>query len=261
MYWFGELGVIMILADVIAADAEMKLSIAKDGCSDRCGNVSIPFPFGTTEGCYLNDDFRINCSQTAGGETVPFLRVSNIVVTSISVESGQLKVMQLVASHCYSLNGTLISSNVPSITLSKFAVSSAANKFFVVGCDTTGSISGQRRVVPRRPFRTGCTATCSGGDDVENGTCTGLGCCAASIPRNVRLIKLSLGSSNEYKSVSNFSSCGYAFVTEESSFGFSLEKLSSLKEVKILPMVVDFAIGDGNCIRRPELLLVMAAQV
>ena len=36
--------------------------MAMPGCKDTCGNVSIPYPFGMTAGCYLNDWFKIVCT-------------------------------------------------------------------------------------------------------------------------------------------------------------------------------------------------------
>ena len=40
--------------------------MARPGCKDICGNVSIPYPFGMTADCYLNDWFKINCSTGNG---------------------------------------------------------------------------------------------------------------------------------------------------------------------------------------------------
>uniref|UniRef100_A0A2N9H449 Protein kinase domain-containing protein n=1 Tax=Fagus sylvatica TaxID=28930 RepID=A0A2N9H449_FAGSY len=33
-------------------------------CDDQCGNVTIPYPFGTREGCYMNETFLITCNRT-----------------------------------------------------------------------------------------------------------------------------------------------------------------------------------------------------
>ncbi|KAK7840738.1 wall-associated receptor kinase-like 9 [Quercus suber] len=55
---------------------------AKDGCEDHCGDVGIPYPFGTREGCYANDSFLITCNHTYN-PPLAFLTDGNINVTDI----------------------------------------------------------------------------------------------------------------------------------------------------------------------------------
>jgi hypothetical protein len=46
----GKLLQIIVLISYAAA-----ASMAKPGCHSKCGDVEIPFPFGFTEGCYLDE--------------------------------------------------------------------------------------------------------------------------------------------------------------------------------------------------------------
>jgi hypothetical protein len=46
----------VLLAAVTAATG---FPIAKPECQDRCGNVSIPYPFGTRKDCYYDPQFLI----------------------------------------------------------------------------------------------------------------------------------------------------------------------------------------------------------
>ncbi|KAF2291301.1 hypothetical protein GH714_022360 [Hevea brasiliensis] len=52
---------LFLVAVALAASAETPRATAQamPGCPDLCGGLSIPFPFGTKEGCYLNKDFLI----------------------------------------------------------------------------------------------------------------------------------------------------------------------------------------------------------
>lgn len=82
---------------------------------------------------------------------------------------------------------------------------------------------------------------------MENGTCTGLGCCQTSIPKNVSRVDVSLRSDHKYRDVWNFSGCGYAFVVEKTAFTFYPQNISSLRHVENLPMVLDWTIGKRTC--------------
>ncbi|PIN17399.1 Serine/threonine protein kinase [Handroanthus impetiginosus] len=236
---------------VIIASSKSSLSatppnfpIAKPNCNDRCGNLSIPYPFGTTPDCYQSDSFFITCNDTFNPPQA-FWDNSSIEVTDISLD-GQVKVLQFIGQDCYNQNTTSASYNDPSIHLATyFTVNNTANKFTVIGCDTYGYISGQ--LLHDRNYTTGCTAMCNAKDDLIEGSCTGLGCCQTPIPKQVWSVELSLYSYENYSNVWSFDNCGYAFFVEESAFTFSPENLNNLRNVKKLPMVVDWAIGNGTC--------------
>ena len=103
-------------------------------CINSCGSLNIPYPFGTSEGCYLDESFLITCNNTF--ETPrPFLRRGNITVLNISLD-GELRVSTFVAHDCYNESGLLFSDRLSELTLSKFPISYTKNKFTAVGCDT-----------------------------------------------------------------------------------------------------------------------------
>ncbi|PIN12513.1 Serine/threonine protein kinase [Handroanthus impetiginosus] len=217
--------------------------IAKPNCTDRCGNLSIPYPFGTTPECYHNYSFFVTCNQTFNPPK-PFLWNSSIEITDIS-RDGQLRILQFIAHDCYSRNGTRVFSNSPWIYFPRsLTVNNTANKITIIGCDTLGFILGRRL---NRNYTTGCAAMCDAKDDLIEGSCTGLGCCQTSIPKQVWRVELTLRSFSNFSKVSSFNNCSYAFLVEESAFRFSPENLTSLRNVEKLPMVVDWAIGNGTC--------------
>ncbi|KAM5587510.1 hypothetical protein ABKV19_006114 [Rosa sericea] len=65
----------------IAAPAQ-----ALPGCSDKCGDLAVPFPFGMEEGCYLREEFSINCSYTTQPPTA--YNRDNYIVTNIFLVDG-----------------------------------------------------------------------------------------------------------------------------------------------------------------------------
>ncbi|KAL8467309.1 hypothetical protein ACS0TY_036144 [Phlomoides rotata] len=265
---------------VIILTTSSSVAAAPLNCSDQCGDVSIPFPFGTTEGCYLSEKFFINCTRwpdirekfrKVPKSSKPFVPHSRIEIMNISLD-GQLTVLQPIAYRCpgrqvctclpnhigshkvgrganeitRSSKCTCKDDEVQSwINLESFTVNNTANKFTVVGCDTTGMVSGKLR--GDRNYTTGCISMCSSKADLENGTCNGLGCCQASFPKHIQRVDLRLTSEHNYTYVKDFNECGFAFVVEKTAFNFLSNNLTSLKNVVRLPMVVDWGVGNGTC--------------
>ncbi|GLT38235.1 hypothetical protein SLA2020_124960 [Shorea laevis] len=52
--------------------------IAKRGCPDHCGNISLPYPFGIGANCYMNKGFEVSCSKTDDPPT--------LLITSLRIE-------------------------------------------------------------------------------------------------------------------------------------------------------------------------------
>ncbi|KAL8059894.1 hypothetical protein ABFX02_03G116500 [Erythranthe guttata] len=212
-------------------------------CTASCGGVAIPYPFGTTENCYQHKSFHVTCNTTLRPHKL-FLAGSEIQITNITLD-GQIKVLQFITHDCYDRSGTGVFSNIPVIELPiHLTVNNKVNKFTVVGCDSYGYVSGNRL---NGRYTTGCIAKCESLKDLEEGSCTGSGCCQTSIPDDVWSVFLELGSFGNYINVSDFNNCGHAFLVEESAFNFSLDSLTTLRNVEKLPLVVDWAIGNGTC--------------
>lgn len=48
-------------AATIAEANQTILPQALPGCLDHCGNLTIPYPFGIGDGCYLRTEFKTSC--------------------------------------------------------------------------------------------------------------------------------------------------------------------------------------------------------
>ncbi|KAL8171702.1 hypothetical protein V2J09_023506 [Rumex salicifolius] len=63
-FFFAVACIVIALTRVIlcVCNTASGYELSLPGCPRKCGNMSVPYPFGTQEGCYLNDHFFINCT-------------------------------------------------------------------------------------------------------------------------------------------------------------------------------------------------------
>ncbi|XP_057544338.1 putative wall-associated receptor kinase-like 16 [Amaranthus tricolor] len=203
-------------------------SIVKPGCQTKCGNVTVPYPFGIgLDGkCSLDYFYDIECNNFFYDPPKPFIRSGNLEVLDISID-GQLRI-----SNEWSVK---LVANDPIV------LSYTANKLTVIGCDNYAYIVGPN-------FATGCTVGCFNLSDVMNGSCSGIGCCQTSIPKGLKYYEIEvhrLYSGN----VSTLNPNGYAFLGEDDKFSFDISYLSSNfnnQTLKKIPIVIDWFIGQGK---------------
>ncbi|CAK9313555.1 unnamed protein product [Citrullus colocynthis] len=171
---------------VMAATAAVA-SQALPGCDEWCGEVQIPYPFGTREGCYLNETFFIECNTTHYDSPKAFLTGGNVNVTNISI-SGELQILNLMAQDCYPPKiGPDVFSSI-FLHIPGYTISSTKNKFIAIGCDTLGFISGQSK--EDQSFTTACVALCDDISSVKDGACSGNGCCQLEIPSGLNYLEI-----------------------------------------------------------------------
>ncbi|XVE80798.1 hypothetical protein DITRI_Ditri15bG0009100 [Diplodiscus trichospermus] len=214
----------------------------KPGCQSHCGDVSIPYPFGTGgTDCSISRDFFIDCNETVNPPKA-FLRNSNIEVLNISLD-GYLRIPSSVGHRCYDSSGRIYFSN-PWMWLSKFPFSNTKNKFTAIGCDTYAFVKGSLG----QKYSTGCLTFCSNITDVINGSCSGIGCCQAAIPKGVRSYNISFSSENNHSDVLEFNPCSYGFVVEDGAYNFSVSDLNGSNFIdKKFPIILDWTIGAQTC--------------
>jgi hypothetical protein len=255
---------LQIIVIIFATVAVATMAVKRD-CPNKCGDVEIPFPFGMTEGCFLDHGqaFKITCNDT-NDPVQP--KTGNVPVTSISIENHELHVLQWVAQDCYFYNDSnvCIAKNVSeqarcssSSPKSKdpvnsgsslwvggqFTISNSKNKFIVLGCDTKAYLRGYQN---SEAYLIGCSSQCPSLTNVDNGSCSGVGCCEVGFPDGLKNIRMNVNSFDNHSKVMNFNPCGYAFVVEKSEFNFNVAYLQKLPSKK-LPLVLDWTVGNQTC--------------
>ncbi|KAF5467875.1 hypothetical protein F2P56_012085 [Juglans regia] len=218
-------------------------------CNRICGSVNIPYPFGTSEGCYLDKSFLIKCNNSFQPPK-PFLAVDNIEVLNISTDDGELRVSNLVFRSC---EWWPVYDNQPSLrrisallSLSNFSISLEKNSIFAVGCNFFAYISGWQG--QHYTFMSGCTSVCGKSTGLVNGSCSGLGCCHSAIPENATKYNLTVQSIyTNGSSRTSGQSCGLGFIGETQAYTFSTLDFENLMNRETVPLLLDWAIANKKC--------------
>ncbi|KAK1411309.1 hypothetical protein QVD17_37856 [Tagetes erecta] len=224
---------------------------SKPGCPTKCGDVTVPYPFGIGADCFLNISFNLTCNTSIEPPKLSFgdgsIRINNI-------SDLELRISTIVSYNCYDQSGTLVEGYPYAWTRlgsqSGFTFSEK-NMFTVIGCDDFALIARTEE----DDFTSGCFGLCSKAPNVPYGQCSGIGCCQISIPKGLSFYNSTLGTLQNHSDVWSFNKCSYGFLVEENSFKFKgasdlstnysdfLEKIRST-----MPIVLDWVIEpEGNC--------------
>ncbi|KAH6781373.1 hypothetical protein C2S51_006666 [Perilla frutescens var. frutescens] len=246
--------------------------VAKPGCQDRCGNLSIPYPFGVGSGCALDSSFTISCNTFTDPPKAYLSNIFNIQVIEINETYIRVRYPYLISA-CYDLSdyhsGTGLNVTTDSykhsmnVNLSGTPYSlSSWNQLTAIGCDDVvlqpnGSyVSG------------GCSAVCTDKNDTGgvgycpyNATSLGNGCCQAYISSGTTFLRAQLIDLSGKFVRRKLFPCSYAFVMErrdsnETVFSYPLYYLDNSSTLlndnwastTRLPVVrLDWKIGAENC--------------
>ncbi|XP_023738310.1 wall-associated receptor kinase-like 1 [Lactuca sativa] len=146
--------------------------ISKKGCNDRCGEISIPYPFGIGTNCSLNKWYNIDCNSST-----PYLSALNNteflnVNSEDSYRSGAVTVKVSMTFDCMRSvqhSTPVVSNNSP------FYISTSANKLFVEGCGINADVMVKKTIVAS------CSTICRNDTVSDRNNCFGIGCCQATI--------------------------------------------------------------------------------
>ncbi|WVZ73206.1 hypothetical protein U9M48_021547 [Paspalum notatum var. saurae] len=258
------IAVVLLLSHLLApASAQLQplAGVARPGCRDRCGNITVPYPFGIGAGCYRDDGFsgfQLLCDDS---RSPPRLTISdsNYQLASLSLDAGEARIYLNATRQCYKYNDTGIEASIGGRNdyymfptgSSPFYFSSAKNRLVAIGCPTLGYF-----VDTAGYFVSGCTSVCRPSQYIipGQGSCTGVGCCESAIPPgayyyepytlNLRQAALDPVFND------NATTCQYVFLvaTEWFNNSYSDRTFFNRTDDFDVPVVLDWAVRNvGNC--------------
>jgi hypothetical protein len=244
--WVFLLMMSLLLCPVAASTERPDVKPAS--CQDKCGNVSVPYPFGIgEESCAMNDDFFLKCSSNDEGHTE--LLFGTIPVHNISVLEGTITVSIYTAFDCYDETGSSTKSLSHSVTLGSgpFMFSDTRNVFTVIGCDTRAWMTNYDLT-----YGAACLSLCTEYVNISDGNpCSGSGCCQTSIPKGLKSLNISTYSYNNHENISDFNPCGFALLVDRSSLKLSDWPLSRYPENENdayrTDVVIEWVVKNETC--------------
>ncbi|GAB4830677.1 hypothetical protein Ancab_039366, partial [Ancistrocladus abbreviatus] len=187
----------------------------KPGCQCKCGNLTVPYPFGIGPGshCSMIDWYDINCNTSFDP---PKAFLSNEGIEIFEITETQMRVENINLSYtCYGPQRPVNEAAQFRLSSPSYTFSADANRFTVIGCNNYTFF----RELDTDNMIGGCIALCSKEKDLST-SCSGLGCCQTSLPKGLKSFSLIVEAFYNRTNVSDFDECGYAFLGEKDTWNF-----------------------------------------
>ncbi|GJU27006.1 wall-associated receptor kinase 2-like protein [Tanacetum coccineum] len=126
------LHLMVLMMMLLKPTSAVTVAQALPNCPNECGNITIPYPFGTKEGCYLSKLFQVDCKNLQIWNTTFKLQEIRL--------DGHIRGLLPMAHRCYNDQRKVTSKSEPRINLSRFPISSIRNMLTAVGCDARADI-------------------------------------------------------------------------------------------------------------------------
>ena len=247
----------LLLLAVAYGLAEGAPPMAKHNCRDRCGNVSIPYPFGIGSNCFMHKSYEIVCNESgvaAAAKAFLVLPKIRVEVLEINIsdpydndndeddsfsEYALIRVkMPIISSNCINKSSVAGSGGVVDISGTPFFFSSYRNNFVSVGCNNKATMAGLDSMV----FG-GCKTDCN--NQKLRGKCTGFDCCQTTVPSNgIQRLNVTLESTTD-----NTNTCKHAFLTERQWLESNkTDPSNDVQYLEYVPMALEWTIPNSTFI-------------
>ncbi|KAG6787828.1 hypothetical protein POTOM_003873 [Populus tomentosa] len=232
-----SVSLIFLLLFLVPEIATVSALMTKPNCTETCGNISVPFPFGIGAGCSMNDWFSVDCNKTtADSPSRAFLRRINMEVFKISLGNSRVRVNSPIISSGCSGRGANLAFNM---TGSPFVFSSL-NIFIAMGCNNRALLN------QIEPEIVGCTSTCGDNNLTSSSTegkkkryCSGNNCCQTRIPSNLQVFSASLGTTEDPNDQGR-NQCKVAFIVDQAWALDNIKSPEAVQDMQHVPVFLDW---------------------
>ncbi|XP_063941214.1 wall-associated receptor kinase 4-like [Daucus carota subsp. sativus] len=222
------LKIILVSSVLIQEVSAQETSVAMPDCPQKCGDVTIHYPFGIGRNCSLDWRIQISCNDNFTPPK-PFLNYSNLEVVNISVLEGTIEVKNPVFKDCS--NRGLAQRVV--FVYKPFRFSSTRNLFIAMGCNNLAVIKNLEG-----SNLGGCMSFCDQKTlTIDKRDCFGVKCCQAIVPPYFWNFTTSLRTTDDDKNLDDI--CKYAFIVNKKWFE-NLTDIYSVQLMKEVPAVLDW---------------------
>ncbi|KAI3977351.1 hypothetical protein MKX01_000264 [Papaver californicum] len=245
---------------------------AKRDCQQKCGNVTIPYPFGIGNGCSMIGDTRYNIiCDSSYNPPKPFIVASGDKLEVLSISDVEVRIRNsFTIVYCYDHSGKSMANDdyedsglFPYINLKNtpFAVSYTKNNLFGIGCDIAGVALWTDAVDERQEVMRECKSSCEIKETTIKTSCNSNGyvCCETDIPKGTKRFSGEVYMPSEVGNVTKHSNlCNFALLAELGQYSFNPQDLtmegflSTYKNI-VIPVVLDWAIESNRTCEEAQL--------
>uniref|UniRef100_A0A0D9X7D7 Protein kinase domain-containing protein n=1 Tax=Leersia perrieri TaxID=77586 RepID=A0A0D9X7D7_9ORYZ len=226
------------------------VSADSSGCTRRCGNISVPYPFGMEPGCHY-PGFNLTCvhdKSSAHRPSMLFLYdgATPSQVLDISIPNATVRISSPRMAFSFSSPTDRELINRTFEVKRPYYLSSSSNMIALVGCDARVDVRGG----VNNTLISSCTAVCPSPTASEayigavEGVCSGVGCCQANMVLEYSRYSIQIDNLQEkdvFKPISDYS----AYIIDQ-PFNYTSDMVFQGSYPEALPAMLGWFIISNN---------------